>query len=108
MNIYFLCFNSCPPHKLKSNGLKCCPNSEFFSIEVIKITNVISSTEIHVDLGCFVLNKFCFIRKKCLKFYKFFILLHEDIGLNSGPSQYLQGNDNKFEPFDKHGSHFLH
>ena len=48
------------------------------------------------------------MRKKCLKFYKFFILLHEDIGLNSGPSQYLQGNDNKFEPFDKHGSHFLH
>ena len=88
--------------------MKCCPNSEFFSIEVIKITSDISSAEIRVDLGCFVLNKFCFKRKKCLKFYQFLILLSGDISLNPGPSQYLQGNDNKFEPFHKRGLHFLH
>ena len=27
---FFLCFNSFPPHKSKSNDLKCCPHSEFF------------------------------------------------------------------------------
>ena len=48
------------------------------------------------------------MRKKCLKFHNFFILLFGDISVNSGPTQYLQGNDNKFEPFDKRGSHFLH
>ena len=49
---FFLCFNSCPPRKLKSNEMKRYPNSEFFSIEVIKITSNISSAEIRVDLGC--------------------------------------------------------
>ena len=53
----FLIFNnSSPPHKSKSNNLKYCPNSEFFSIEVIEITSNISSAEIHVDLGYFVLK----------------------------------------------------
>ena len=88
--------------------MKCCPNSEFFSIEVIKITSDISSAEIRVDLGCFVLNKFCFKHKKYLKFYQFLILLSGDISANPGSSQYLQGNDNKFEPFQKRGLHFLH
>ena len=38
-----------------------------------------------------------------------FILLSGDISLNSGPSQYLQdNNDNKFKPFHKHDFHFLH
>ena len=53
-NIISLCFNCCPPHKLKSKDLKCCPNSEFFSTEVLKTTNHISSTEIRTDLGCFI------------------------------------------------------
>ena len=88
--------------------MKCCRNSEFFSIEVIKTTSNISSAEIHVDLGCFVLNKFCFKRKKYFKFYQSLILLSGDISLNPGPSQYLQDNDNKFESFHKLGLHFLH
>ena len=88
--------------------MKRCPNSEFFGIEVIKITSVISSAEISVDLGCFVLKKFSFKRKKCLKFYQFLILISGDISLNPGSSQYLQGKDNKFEPFYKRGLHFLH
>ena len=79
-----------------------------FSTKIIKITSDISSAEIRVDLGYFVLSKICFKRKKCLKFYQFFILLSGDISLNPGPSQYLQDNDNKFEPFHKHGLHFLH
>ena len=29
------------------------------------------------------------------------------LSLNPGPSQYLPGNDDKFEPFCKHGLHFL-
>ena len=53
----FLIFNnSSPPHKSKSNNLKYCPNSEFFSIEVIEITSNISSAETRVDLGYFVLK----------------------------------------------------
>ena len=43
-----------------------------------------------------------------LKILSIFILLCGDISLNPGPSQYLQGSDDKFEPFDKHGLHFLH
>ena len=88
--------------------MKCCPNSKVFSIEVIKITSDFSSAEIRVDLGYFVLNKICFKRKKCLKFYQFIILLSGDISLNPGPSQYPQDNDNKFEPFHKSGLHVLH
>ena len=30
LNIFFLCFNNFPPHKLKSNDLKCCHYFEFF------------------------------------------------------------------------------
>ena len=82
-------------------------NSEFFSIKVIKITGDISSVEIRVDLGCFVLNKFFFKLKKCLKFYQFLILLSGDKSLIPGPGQYLEGNDNKFEPFHKRALHFL-
>ena len=63
--------------------------SECFSIEVIEITNDISSAEIRADLGRFVLDKFCFKRKTCFKFYQFLILLSGDISLNPGPSQYL-------------------
>ena len=36
------------------------------------------------------------------------MLLSEEISLNPGPSQYLQVNDKKFEPFHKRGLHFLH
>ena len=61
-----------------------------------------------MDLGYFVLNKNCFKRKRCLKLYQFLILLSKDISLSPGPSQYLQDNDNKFEPFHKRGLHFLH
>ena len=35
-------------------------------------------------------------------------MLSGDISLNPGPSQYLQDNDNKFEPFHKGCLHFLH
>ena len=54
--------------------MKYCLNSEFFSIEVIEITNDISNAEIRVDLGCFVLNKFCFKRKKSFINYLFYYL----------------------------------
>ena len=36
------------------------------------------------------------------------MLLSRDICLNPVPSQYLQVNDKKFEPFHKRGLHFLH
>ena len=36
------------------------------------------------------------------------MLLSGDISLNPCPSQSLQGNDDKFEPFHKCGLHFLH
>ena len=62
----------------------------------------------HVDLGCFELNKFSLKRKKCLKFYRFLNLLFGDISFNLSSSQYLQGNDNEFEPFHKRGLRFLH
>ena len=61
-----------------------------------------------MDLGYFILNKLSFKCKKCLKFYQFLILLSGDISLNRGPRQYLQDNDNEFEPFHKRSLHFLH
>ena len=36
------------------------------------------------------------------------MLLSGDTSFNPGHSQYLQKNDNKFEPFHKRGLHFLH
>ena len=56
--LFFSCFNSFLPHKSKTNDLKSCPNSIFFSTEVIKITSDINSAEMHVDLGYFVLKIF--------------------------------------------------
>ena len=41
-------------------------------------------------------------------FYHLLILLSGDVSLNSGPSQYLPDNDDKFEPFRKRDLHFLH
>ena len=35
-------------------------------------------------------------------------LISGDTTLNSGSSQYLQDNDNRFEPFHKRQLHFLH
>ena len=40
--------------------------------------------------------------------YQFLIILSGDISLSPGPSQYLQDNEYKFEPFHKRGLHFLH
>ena len=61
-----------------------------------------------MDLGYFRLNKLSFNRKRYLKLYQFLILPPEYISSKPGPNQYLQGNDNKFEPFHKLGLHFLH
>ena len=56
----------------------------------------------------FTLDKLRIKRHECSKFYHLLILLSGDVSLNPGPSQYLPDNDNKFEPFCKHGLHFLH
>ena len=62
-----------------------------------------------MDLGYFELNRLIFKLKKMLKlFYHFLILLSGDISLNAVPSQCLQDNDKKFEPFHQRGLHFLH
>ena len=106
----FLCFNSNRPDKSKDNDLKNCPNSEFFSVELIKITNSVADADRHTHFCYFALNKLTFKQKKCLKFYQLLLLLSGDISLNPGPSQYqhTNRNDNLFEPFRKRGLHFLH
>ena len=43
-----------------------------------------------------------------MKFYQFLILLSGDISLNPGPNQDLHDFEDKFEPFQKRGLHFLH
>ena len=43
-----------------------------------------------------------------MKFYQFLILFSGDISLNTGPNQDLHDIEDKFEPFRKHGLHFLH
>ena len=42
---FFLCFSANSLHKSKNCDLKCCPNNEFFSTELIKITSDINSAE---------------------------------------------------------------
>ena len=98
---FFLCFNGNPPRGSKKYDLKCFPNSEFFSIEVIKITSDISSAEMHMNYCHFALNNLSFKRKKSLKFYQFLILLSGDISLNPGPNQDLHDIEDKSEPFRK-------
>ena len=61
-----------------------------------------------MQLVYFVLNKLSFKIKKSLKSFQFLILLSGNISLNPSLSQYLQDNDNKFEPFHKRGLHFPH
>ena len=107
-NIFFLCFNGNPPRESKKYDLKCFLNSEFFSIEVIKITSDISSAEMHMSYCHFALNNLSFKRKASLKFYQFLILLSSDISLNPGPDQDLHDIEDKFELFRKRGLHFLH
>ena len=98
----FLCFNGTPQHESKNTRLKDCHSSEFFSIELITITNSINKAERHLDFSYFALSKLNFKQNKRLKFYQLLILLSGDISLNPGPCQYL------FEPFRKRGFHFLH
>ena len=105
---FFLCFNGNPSRESKKYDLKCFPNSEFFSIEVIKITSDISSAEMHMNYCHFALNNLSFKRKKSLKFYQFLILLSGDISLNPGPNQDLHDIEDKFELFRKRGLHFRH
>ena len=85
----------------KKYDLKCFPNSEFFSIEVIKITSDISSAEMHINYCHSTLNNLSSERKKSLKFYQFLILLSGNISLNTGPNQDLQDIEDEFEPFRK-------
>ena len=106
--IYFLlCFSANSLHKSKNCNLKR-PNNEFFSTELIKITRNINSAEILMSSRYFALNELRIKRNECFKFYHLLILLSGDVSLNPGPSQYLPDNDDKFEPFCKSGSHFLH
>ena len=100
----FFYFSSNSLHKSKNCDLKCCPNNEFFSTELIKTTSDINSAEMLMSF----LNKRRIKRKKCFKFYQLLILLFGDVSLNPGPNQYLPDNDNIFEPFCKWCLHFLY
>ena len=105
---FFLCFSANSLHKSKNFDLKYCPNNEFFSTELIKITGDINSAEMLMSSRYFALNKLRIKRNECFKFYHLLILLSGDVSLNPGPSQYPPYNDDKFEPFRKRGLHFLH
>ena len=105
---FFLCFSANSLHKSKICDLKYCPNNEFFSTELIKITGDISSAEMLMSSRYFALNKLRIKRNECFKIYHLLILLSGDVSLNPGSSQYPPYNDDKFEPFRKRGLHFLH
>ena len=105
---FFHCFSANSFHKSKNCDLKCCPNNEFFSTELIKKTSDINSVEILIISRYFALSKLRIKRKEYFKFYHILILLSGDVSSNPGTSQYLPDNDNKFEPFRKGGLHFLH
>ena len=106
---FFVCFNDSPPHEAKDARLKDCHNSNFFSIELIKIINSINSAERHLDVCYFALSKLNFKKNKHMKFYQLLILLSGDISLNPGPCQYIPDqNKDLFQPFRKRRLHFLH
>ena len=92
----FLCFNGTPQHESKNTRLKDCHSSEFFSIELITITNSINKAERHLDFCYFALSKLNFKQNKRLKFYQLLILLSGDISLNPGPCQYLSDKNKDF------------
>ena len=97
---FFVCFNNSPPLEAKDARLKDCHKSNFFSIELIKITNSINSAQIHLDFCYFALSKLNFKKNKLKKFYQLLILLSGDISLNPGPCQYLPDQiKDLFEPF---------
>ena len=54
---FFLCFKANSLHKSKNCDLKCCLNNEFFSTELIKITDDINSAEMLMSSPYFALNK---------------------------------------------------
>ena len=90
---FFLRFSANFLHKLKNCDLKCCPNNEFFSSELIKITSDINSAESFMSSHYFPLNKFRIKRNECFKFYILLILLSGDVSLNPHTSQFLSDND---------------
>ena len=107
--LFFVCFNDSPPHEAKDVRLKDCHNSNFFSIELIKIINSINRAERNLDFCYFALSKLNFKKNKHMKFYQLLILLSGDISLNPGPCQYIPDqNKDLFEPFRKQGLQFLH
>ena len=84
---FFLCFSANSLHKSKNCDLKCCPNNEFFSTELIKITGDINSAEMLMSSRYFALNKLRIKRNECFKFYHLLILLSGDVSLDPGLSQ---------------------
>ena len=52
-NILFICFSGNPLHRSKNKDLKCFPNTEFFSRELIKIMSNINSAEMHMSFFIF-------------------------------------------------------
>ena len=81
--IFFLCFSDNSLHESKNRDLKFCPDNDFFSVELIKITSNINSAEMLMSFCYFALNKLRIKRKKCLKFYHLLVLLSGDISLKS-------------------------
>ena len=95
---FFLCFRGNPLHKSKNSDSECCPNNEFFSMELIQTTREIKGEEMLLNSCYFAINQFKLKRETCLKFYHLLILLPGEISLNPGLIQCLPENDCKFEP----------
>ena len=90
---FFLYFGANFLDKLKNCDLKCCPNNEIFSSELIKITSDINSAEMLMSSHFFPLSKLRIKRNECFKFYILLISLSGDVSLNPHPSQFLSDND---------------
>ena len=76
---FFLCFSANSLHKSKNCDLKYCPNNEFFSTELIKITGDINNAEMLMSSPYFLLNKLRIKRNECFKFYHLLVLLSGDV-----------------------------
>ena len=86
--------------------LKNSPTNEFFTIEVLHITNKINEFSTNMHLKLLTTSKMK--HKRNHLYVKMALLLSGDINLNPGPFTRHQLNDVKFEAPNNKGPHLIH
>ena len=86
-------------------SLKNCTQIDFFTIETINKSNIVSENDLHTNFCLLSISKLKYKRhfKQLFPFFQIILLLSGDINPNPGPQQ-----SQTWDSFNKSGLHFIH